>query len=204
MIYKCKDNKRLKTLIEALSLNGEFELILTLSGEYQVKYNDEFIDYRLDLKNHSPMGFGTGGSSYKQLALAVLATATSDKEALRYYDDFQKEIQNLSKKSTLKNMTSFKESSTILQIDILYWLATQIFSNPVKRICKILNVNQKELAEILNVSDVTVNRWSSKSVEVPSQTKRTFDILEENHILKTKVEKVDLLLKTIGELQKTY
>jgi DNA-binding transcriptional regulator YiaG len=204
MILNHIDNPRVIKLLEALKFDGEFELtLLENKREYQAKYNDEFLDYRLDLRNHSPMGFGTGGSSYNQLALAILSKATNDKEALRYYEDFRKDIRNLSKYPT-KNIVSNKEVSIIKQTDILHWLATQILSNPVKRICKILHVNQKELAEILNVSDVTVNRWSSKSVDVPAQTKRTFDILEENSILKEKVQKVDLLLKTIGELQKTY
>lgn len=204
MILNHRDNYRVQKLLEALKFNGEFELaLLENKREYQVKYNGEFLDYRLDLVEHSPMGFGTGGSSYNQLALAILSKATNDKEALRYYEDFKKEIRNLSKYPA-KNIVSSKEISIIKQTDILYWLSQQIFSNPVKRICKILHLNQKDLAKELHVSDVTVNRWSSKSVEVPTQIQRTFDILEENFILKEKVEKVDLILKTLGELQKTY
>lgn len=206
LIFKYKDNSRVKTLLESLKLDGIFELTLLKDGrEYQVKYNDEFLDYRLDLREHSPMGFGTGGSSYNQMALAILAKATNDKEALRYYEDFRKDITNLSKSNnSLKHIVSSEEHTVIKQVDILYWLAQQILSNPVKRICKILHVNQKELAKVLNASDVTVNRWSSKSVDVQPQILRTFDILEENFILKEKVEKVDLILKTLNELKKSY
>jgi len=206
MILNHKDNTRVKNLLVALKLNGTFELTLLKNGrEYQVKYNQEFLDYRLDLRELSPMGFGTGGSSYNQMALAILSKATNDKEALRYYEDFRKDIRSISKSNnSIKNIVTLEEHTTIKQIDVIYWLAKQIFSNPVKRICKILHLNQKELAKELHVSDVTVNRWSSKSVEVPAQTQRTFDILEENFILKEKVEKVDLILKTLGELQKTY
>ena len=206
LILNHKDNMRVINLLEALKLDGTFELTLLKNGrEYQVKYNGEFLDYRLDLKEHSPLGFGTGGSSYNQMALAILSKATNDKEALRYYEDFRKDIKNLSKSNnSFKHLVNSEDHTTIKQVDVLHWLAQQIFSNPVKRICKILHVNQKELAKLIHVSDVTVNRWSSKSVDVPAQILRTFDVLEENFILKEKVEKVDLILKTLNELQKTY
>lgn len=206
LVLNHQDSARVKALLESLKLDGIFELTLLKNGrEYQVKYNDEFLDYRLDLREHSPMGFGSGGSSFTQMALAILAKATNDKEALRYYEDFKKDLTSLAKSNkSLKHIVSAEEHTIIKQVDIIYWLAQQILSNPVKRICKILHVNQKELAKVLNVSDVTVNRWSSKSVDVPPQILRTFDILEENYILKEKVEKVDLILKTLNELQNTY
>lgn len=201
MIHSYKDKNHVKDMIHILGIDNNFEIInLHASRQCQVKYKDEHLDYRLDLKNHSPMGFGDGGSSFKQMSLAILAKASNDKEALRYYEDFNKVLGSMLKSS----LNPLDNKSTINQLDILYWLSEQILSNPVKRICKILDLKQKELAEQLHVSDVTVNRWSSKSVEVPAPTLRTFDIMEENHILKEKVGKVDLILKTLGELKISY
>lgn len=51
--------------------------------------------WRLDLRNHSPTGleWGYGGSGPSQLALALLADATSDDEfAQRRYQDFKWDV----------------------------------------------------------------------------------------------------------------
>lgn len=196
MIHSYKDKMHVRDMIQVLDINNIFEIINLEGGrQCQVKFKDEYLDYRLDLKNHSPMGFGNGTSSHMQMSLAILAQAINDKEALRYYEDFNKHITNMYQ----TNM--FSNKITIKQIDIISWLAEQIISNPVKRICKILDLKQKELAENLHVSEVTVNRWSSKSVEVPASMLRTFDLLEENKILKEKSEKVNLIIKTLEELK---
>lgn len=198
MIYAYKDKSHVKDMIQMLDINNTFEITnLEESRQCQVKFKDDYLDYRLDLKNHSPMGFGNGGSSHLQMSLAILAKATNDKEALRYYEDFDKHIHTMYKTSIL----SLDNKIILNQLDIIHWLSEQILSNPVKRICKILDLKQKELAEALHVSDVTVNRWASKNIEVPAPMLRTFDILEENKILKEKVAKVDLILKTLSELQ---
>jgi len=195
MIHSYKDNTHVKDMIQMLDINNTFEIINLKAGrQCQVKFKNEYLDYRLDLKNHSPMGFGTGGSSQLQMSLAILAKAMNDKEALRYYEDFNKHISNLYQTNMLSNKLVIK------QIDIIAWLSEQVLSNPVKRICKILDIKQKELAEQLHVSEVSVNRWSSKSVDVPAPMLRTFDILEENKILREKVEKIDLIQKTLKEL----
>jgi len=199
MIFSFKNKNHVKDLIQTLDINNTFEIInLEADRQCLVKFKDEYLDYRLDLKAHSPMGFGNGGSSHKQMSLAILAKATNNKEALRYYEDFDKHIDSMYDKSILK------DKRTLSQLDIIYWLSEQILSNPVKRICKILDLKQKELAEQLHVSDVSVNRWSSKSIDVPAPMLRTFDILEENHILKNKVNKVDLILRTLAELRISY
>lgn len=201
MIYSYKDKNHVKDMIKMLDINNTFEIInLDSNRQCQVKYKDEYLDYRLDLKNHSAMGFGNGGSSHMQMSLAILAKATNDKEALRYYEDFNKHIGSMYKTS----MLSLDNKLMINQLDVISWLSEQIIENPVKRICKILDLKQKQLAEELHVSDVTVNRWASKNVEVPAPTLRTFDILEENKILKEKVEKVDLILTTLNELKVSY
>jgi DNA-binding transcriptional regulator YiaG len=202
MLYSYKNITYVKDMINTLDINNTFEVTnLSSNKPCQVKYKEDFIDYRLDLRHHSPMGFGNGGSSFMQMSLAILAKATNDKEALRYYEDFNKVLGSMLKENLINPLDN---TLKIKQIDIIYWLAEQIISNPVKRICKILDLKQKELAEHIHVSDVTVNRWASKSVDVPAPMLRTFHILEENHILKEKVDKVDLILKTLGELKMSY
>lgn len=49
---------------------------------------------RLDLANHSPTGlsWGYAGSGPAQCALAVLAHATDDKTALKYYQQFKHRV----------------------------------------------------------------------------------------------------------------
>jgi uncharacterized protein DUF6166 len=57
-----------------------------------VTFNNVPLDLRLDIKNHSPMGFewGYNGSGPRQLALAILTKFTSDEIAIEYYDEFCK------------------------------------------------------------------------------------------------------------------
>ncbi|MFA6139023.1 MAG: hypothetical protein WC667_13195 [Sulfurimonas sp.] len=71
---------------------------------------------------------------------------------------------------------------------------------PVKKICKFLNVKQKELSEIIGVSEVTVNRWASGSVVTPFVIVKHFELLEENHILKEKIKLVDLIVSSFQKL----
>jgi len=56
--------------------------------------NLHLLDLRLDLANHSPTGFEWGyqGSGPAQLALAILADALGDEDALRLYQEFKRQI----------------------------------------------------------------------------------------------------------------
>lgn len=68
-----------------------FKGIRTKNGAF-VTYEDVPLDLRLDLKEHSPMGFewGYNGSGPKQLALAILAKVGGDEFSLRAYVEFSK------------------------------------------------------------------------------------------------------------------
>ncbi|MDD5052535.1 MAG: DUF6166 domain-containing protein [Sulfuricurvum sp.] len=78
---------------------GVFKGIRTKNGAF-VTYNDVPLELRLDLKNHSPMGFewGYNGSGPRQLALAILSKFISDTDSLnnyeKFYEDFVK-VQDL-------------------------------------------------------------------------------------------------------------
>lgn len=75
--------------------------------------------------------------------------------------------------------------------------------NIVKLTCKELGITQKELAERMNVSEGTVNRWSSKPDEIPPQSTKMFDLLIENQILKSKTEKINTIFTLIKEIQQS-
>jgi hypothetical protein len=62
-------------------------IVMTPRGQYPLKL-------RTDLVNHSPTGFewGYGGSGPSQLALAILADLYDDETAVRYHQDFKREV----------------------------------------------------------------------------------------------------------------
>jgi transcriptional regulator with XRE-family HTH domain len=74
-------------------------------------------------------------------------------------------------------------------------------NNIVKRVCKELGVTQKELAEVIGVSEGTVNRWASKPEEITVQANNTFNLILENIELKQKIVKYEDFFKLLSELQ---
>lgn len=72
--------------------------------------------------------------------------------------------------------------------------------NIVKRTCKELGINQKELAEKLKVNDVTVRNWSSKG-NVPETSMEFMKLLIENKKLQDKVTKVQTALQLLDEVR---
>lgn len=71
---------------------GIFKGLRTKNSVF-VTYDDVPLELRLDLKNHSPMGFewGYNGSGTKQLALAILAKLTSAESSIEHYEKFSKD-----------------------------------------------------------------------------------------------------------------
>lgn len=70
-------------------------LLVTKHGIADDNTGDYNLDTRLDLKNHSPLGFETGylGSGPAQLALAIIADYTeNDNLALNVYQKFKEEV----------------------------------------------------------------------------------------------------------------
>jgi hypothetical protein len=90
IILNYADKNPSKELFKRLKMDGVFTIEDEDETYVDITYQCEYIPYRLDLANHSPMGFSMGGgSSSSQLALAVLAKASDNKTALRYYEDFK-------------------------------------------------------------------------------------------------------------------
>ncbi len=201
IILNFTENKYAQELFSRLKMDGIFQ---TIQEKYnpnavEVIYNNDFIPYRLDLAEHSPMGFsiGYGTSSAKQLSLAILSIVAGDKNALKYYAEFTSYLLDTIH-STRKKQISY--------IDVSKWFITQKrdkMKNMVKYVCTELNITQKALSEEIGVSEGTVNRWSAKPDELPLQIQKTLKLLLENMQLKTNQEKLQKALALIEEVKNT-
>lgn len=204
IILNFPNNKYAKSLFKRLKIDGVFKVVEdeTNSNGVEIIYNNEYLPYRLDLKSHSKMGFslGDGTSSANQLSLAVLATASNDKYALKYYEEFRAFL--------LKTLNNKKllEKKEISYIQIQQWIIKkkrEDMKNIVKYVCNELNITQKALAEEIGVSEGTVNRWSAKPEDVPLQTQKTLKILLENAQLKENQKKLETALSLLEEVKNT-
>jgi len=68
--------------------------------------------------------------------------------------------------------------------------------NIVKRTCKELGITQKELAERLEVSKPSVDRWASTG-EIPDSSKKLINFLLENEYLKQELKELKQALKVL-------
>lgn len=74
-------------------------------------------------------------------------------------------------------------------------------NNLVKEVCKELNITQKELAQIMGVSDSTVRGWASNK-EISQPMENFLNCLLENHTQKEKLVKFQTAFKLIDEAKK--
>lgn len=179
MLHQHDSSERVKNLLMALGMDGEFEM-----GKNRLLYNSKALEFTKEVPK---------GNLKQQRAFLVLEKSFQTQEALLYFKEFQKHLD-----------TMYQAHSFIKQKDVLHWLAKEIQKNPLKRICKVLHVSQKALAEYIHVSEVTVNRWAGNEDAIPAQSLRMFDILEENEILKAKQKKTNELIKALIDIQKSY
>jgi DNA-binding transcriptional regulator YiaG len=203
IILKYFDTKPAKELFKRLKLDGIFKVVedTTNPNGVEIVYQNEYLPYRLDLFEFSPYGFslGNGTSSAKQLALAILATASNDKTAKKYYMDFVSFVLEI-----LNNPKNILGKKEISYIQVQQWLINkkrEDMKNIVKYVCSELDITQKALAEEIGVSEGTVNRWSAKPDEVPLQTQKTLKILLENAQLKENQEKLQKAISLLEEVK---
>lgn len=191
------DKKPAKELFKRLKMDSDFKIEYEDATYVDIMYQGEYIPYRLDLISHSPMGLTlNSGSGSKQLALAVLAKASDNKTALRYYEDFKPFLFEAFNKWGKK----------ISYIQIQQWLIERKrkdMENIVKYVCSELNITQKALSEEIGVSEGTVNRWSANPEDVPLQTKKTLQLLLENAQLKENQQKMQQALSLLEEVKNT-
>jgi hypothetical protein len=205
IILRFSDTKPAKELFKRIKIDGVFKVVTdTINPEaIEILYNGEYLPYRLDLANFSVYGFSldNGASGSKQLSIAILATASNDKIAKKYYEDFLPFL--LETFNNPKNLLGKKEIS---YIQIQQWLINkkrEDMKNIVKYVCNELDITQKALAEEIGVSEGTVNRWSAKPDEVPLQTQKTLKILLENSQLKENQEKIQKAISLLEEVKNT-
>lgn len=79
---------------EQIVYRGRRDPVAPVGEEVEVTVDGEPLDKRYDLLSASPSGFewAYGGSGPAQLAIALLAHATDEKLACRYYQQFKEEI----------------------------------------------------------------------------------------------------------------
>jgi len=193
IIKHFKDNPIAVELFKKLEINGTFKFI-THDDDYflEATYNDKDLDTRLDLKEEYILGFSSTDDGLKQLSLAVLSKATSDKSTINYYSDF---VEIISEK--------IKGAKSISQLEIILWLIEkqeQDKRNPVENICRALKITQKELAVKMGVSEGTVNRWTSKPENIPTQTIYMFSLLKENIELREQNKKIKELSRLLNSI----
>ena len=205
IIEKFSDTKPAQELFKRLKIDGVFQTIkdTTNPEAVEILYQDEYLPYRLDLKGHSHYGFTLfdGTSSARQLSLAILATASNDKYALKNYDEFKPFLLE-----TLNKKKLFDKNQAISYIQIQQWIIKkkrEDMKNIVKYVCSELNITQKALSEDIGVSEGTVNRWSAKPEDVPLQTQKTLKILLENAQLKENHKKLQTAISLLEEVKNT-
>lgn len=69
--------------------------------------------------------------------------------------------------------------------------------NIVKRVCKELNVNQRELGEILDVPVGTISRWASTD-DIPKMAKLALELLLENEQYKKGTNALKTAIKLLN------
>ncbi|EOA4132974.1 helix-turn-helix domain-containing protein [Campylobacter coli] len=74
--------------------------------------------------------------------------------------------------------------------------------NIVKKVCKELNITQKELSEILGVHLTTIQKWVANDNDLPLQAKKSLNLVLENHHLKIRLKTLDEFVRLFKELQK--
>ncbi|HEF3891100.1 TPA: helix-turn-helix transcriptional regulator [Campylobacter jejuni] len=70
--------------------------------------------------------------------------------------------------------------------------------NIVKKVCKELNITQRQLSEMLEIPESTIARW--KSGDLPRLTELFLKTMLENIELKRKLETIKKAHKIISEL----
>ncbi|WP_230853926.1 helix-turn-helix domain-containing protein [Campylobacter concisus] len=82
---------------------------------------------------------------------------------------------------------------------IISKLEEQNNENIVKRVCKELNITQRELAEIIKVNPGTPAQWVSKG-EVPPTYQYLLELMLENKHLKEKIAKLTAFKELLNEI----
>lgn len=174
MFHFHSEHEKVANLLIALKLDGVYML-----QDEGISFHDKL----LDTDNLPKLK-----KEYK-LPYTLLRHCISDDEAKRYHKDFGKVLPKLI------------DNESIMQKTIIQWYCKQVVNFPLRRICKVLHVSQKELASRMGVSEVSVNRWASNESQIPLVNLRMFDLLEANVLLQQKLEKTQRLFDAFEEIK---
>lgn len=70
--------------------------------------------------------------------------------------------------------------------------------NLIKKVCKDLDITQKELANKIGIKEVTINKWSSTG-DIPLQGIKSLNLILENHKLKKDLHIVEMFKNYIKD-----
>lgn len=97
------------------------------------------------------------------------------------------------------NHIIFKNPKTDENLYCIEWhFAINAEENIVKKVCKELNITQRQLSEMLEIPESTIARW--KSGDLPRLTELFLKTMLENIELKRKLETIKKAHKIISEL----
>lgn len=71
--------------------------------------------------------------------------------------------------------------------------------NIVKKVCSELGISQKELAERLKTSEVSLSRWAKGQIEIPEWALEMFELLLENKKLKEENQEMKQVFNLINK-----
>ena len=200
--------------------NHVFKGHKTLLGARYVTYGEVELPQRLDLFAQSKNGFdwGQNGSGSIQLAFSMLYQLSNEEFAVQNASQFASDVvRHFSPRdwtfSAYDVLKWIKEHATEEEKNIINIqrqikpTETKVTTkkkkeklNVVKEVCKELNINQKQLAEILEIPDGTVSSWAVKN-EIPRLGKKAIEFYIENQKNKEIVESYKKFLTLLNNIK---
>lgn len=200
--------------------NHVFKGHKTLLGARYVTYGEVELPQHLDLFAQSKNGFdwGQNGSGSIQLAFSMLYQLSNEEFAVQNASQFANDVVRhfsprdwtFSASDVLKWIKEHatEEEKNIINIQRqIKPTETKITTmkkkdklNVVKEACKELNINQKQLAEILEIPDGTVSSWAVKN-EIPRLGKKAIEFYIENQKNKEIVESYQKFLTLLNNIK---
>jgi len=178
--------------------NHVFKGHRTLLGSKFVTYAEVELPLRTEFYEKSKTGFDWGNTSKSanQLAFAILYQVGDKELALKYAENFTKDIiKSLNSRDWVMSVAQVQawinqncELSPTQEKDIKPQneasnskipLKKKKKTNVVKEVCKELNITQKNLAEILEVPEGTISSWAVKN-EIPRLGKKAIEFYIQN------------------------
>ena len=166
---------------------GTFKGHIDEYGDKVVTFNNQPLDPKIELFNHSRVGLDWGyiGSGSIQLGFAILYRVAGEKDARTFRTLFSKEIianfdnsWEITSKAVKKWLEVAKAEGIDNEDDIYNTTPVNTSLNVVKQACKELNITQKKLAEILEVPEGTVSSWAVRN-ELPRLAKKAIEFYTE-------------------------